>query len=81
MVAYEEYEERLLGLVMNLKGDLLDIEMELQGSLESARSNFVSHIKGINDAMLDMQTALSTEIQREFANFGVKLKEELNKER
>ena len=49
MVAYEEYEEKLLGLVINLKGDLLDIEMALQASLESARNSFVNQIKSINE--------------------------------
>lgn len=40
LVNYTAYEEKLQGLVLQLKGDLLDIEMALQGSLESARTNF-----------------------------------------
>ena len=65
-----------------LKGDLLDIEMALQQTLESARTQYFNEIKLINEEMQALSTECFTNgISSEFVQFSMKLKEELNKER
>ena len=65
-----------------LKGDLLDIEMALQQTLESARTQYFNEIKLINEEMQALSTECFTNgISSEFIQFSTKLKEELNKER
>ena len=78
---YDKYEGNLLELIETLKGDLLDIEMALQQTLEAARYQFFNEVKKINEDMSAMQTDAFTNISNEFQQFGLKLKEELNKER
>ena len=80
-LSYDSYESKLLELIETLKGDLLDIEMALQQTLEGARSQFFTEVKKINDDMGALQTDAFQNISNEFQQFGIKLKEELNKER
>ena len=80
-VDYSKYETMLNELIVTLKGDLLDIEMALQQALELARGSFFNSIKSINEDMNSNQQECFTNISEEFAQFSVKLKEELNKER
>ena len=68
-------------LVVELKGDLLDIEMALQQTLEAARSQYFGEIKKINDEMAQLQSEAFGNISAEYQGFGIKLKEELNKEK
>ena len=78
---YTSYETKLQDLIVELKGALLDIEMALQQSLDSARASFFQNVRGINDQIADAQQTLMQDISGEFINFAVKLKEELNRER
>lgn len=80
-VDYAPYQSHLQNLIVELKGDLLDIEMALQQSLEAARSGFVANVNTINSSIQEAQLNLSQEISTEFINFATKLKEELNRER
>ena len=80
-VDYNKYESKLNGLIVTLKGDLLDIEMSLNQALDSARSAFVSTVKTINEEMHGLQSDCLSSITQEFQVFGTKLKEELNKEK
>ena len=80
-LSYDSYESKLSGLIETLKGDLLDIEMALQQTLETARYQFFGEIKKINEDMGALQTDAFQNISNEFQQFGIKLKEELNKER
>ena len=66
---------------MGLKGDLMDIEMALQQTLETARLQFFGEIRKINEEMVALQSEVFQNISSEFAQFGLKLKEELNKEK
>ena len=78
---YASQENKLVQLILTLKGDLLDTEMALQQTLEAARSQFFAEIKKINDEMVQLQADCFVNIQSEFAQFATKLKEDLNKER
>ena len=66
---------------MGLKGDLMDIEMALQQTLETARLQFFGEIRKINEEMVALQSEVFQNISSECAQFGLKLKEELNKEK
>ena len=48
---YSGQENKLISLIYTLKGDLMDIEMALQQTLDSAKGQFFSEIKKINDDM------------------------------
>ena len=78
---YSSYETKLLDLIVELKGALLDIEMALEQSLDSARSSFFQNVRVINDQIADAQSTLMEELTGEFIDFAAKLKEELNRER
>ena len=70
-----------MDLIETLKGDLMDVEMALQQTLDSARSQFFGEIKKINEDMTTVQAEAFANISAEFQQFGTKLKEELNKEK
>lgn len=78
---YAGQEGKLVNLILVVKGDLLDIEMALQQTLESARGQFFNEIKRINEEMAGLTTEAFQSISSEFAQFGIKLKEDLNKEK
>ena len=81
-VDYIKYKSALLEKIETLKGDLLDIEMALQHSLEGARSGFFSQVKQMNDEMTTQQGEVFTQIAGEVqAQFSLRLKEELTKEK
>ena len=44
LLNYDKFENELLDLIDTLKGDLMDIEMALQHSLEQARSSFTNEV-------------------------------------
>lgn len=78
---YSGQENKLVSLIYTLKGDLMDIEMALQQTLDSAKGQFFSEIKKINEEMATLQAEVFSNISSEFVAFGIKLKEELNKEK
>ena len=81
-VDYIKYKSVLLEKIETLKGDLLDIEMALQHSLEGARGGFFSQVKSMNDEMNTQQGEVFNQITGEVqAQFSLRLKEELSKEK
>lgn len=59
----------------------MDIEMALQQTLDSAKGQFFTEIKKLNEEMASQQAEVFGNISSEFVAFGIKLKEELNKEK
>lgn len=53
---YAQQENKLVELIMALKGDLMDIEMALQQTLEQARTQFFNEIRKINEEMAALQS-------------------------
>ena len=45
----------MVSLIYTLKGDLMDIEMALQQTLDSAKGQFFSEIKKLNEEMATQQ--------------------------
>lgn len=80
-VAYDPYENKLVEMISDLKGDLLDIEMALKQTLDAAFNQFVAEINSINVDMAGTTSDIFVLLSGEFTQFGTKLNEELNKER
>ena len=78
---YASQEAKLIELIAELKGDLLDIEMALKQTLDAACSQYFNEIKKINEEMHGLTAEVFVNISGEFLQFSIKLKEELNKEK
>ena len=72
-VAYDPYENKLVEMISDLKGDLLDIEMALKQTLDAAFNQFVAEINGINVDMAGTTSDIFVALSGEFTQFGTKL--------
>jgi len=60
---------------------LLDIEMALYQALDSSRAQFFNNVQHFNNEIHTQQQELNGTISAEVAQFAIKLREELNRER
>ena len=81
MPEYGDKENELISMIDVLKGELFDIEINLQNALKASRDKLFANIKTKIGNMKDITETLFGNVGVETSNFNDRLKEECEKEK